>query len=67
VHAELPGLPIVGVGGIASGRDARAFLTAGASAVQVGTACLTDPTTPVRVLDELDALDDGDQPEGTPT
>jgi len=70
VHAELPALPLVGVGGIVSGRDARAFLDAGASAVQVGTACLADPTAPVRVLDELDELDGpvgGDRPEGTPT
>lgn len=65
VHAELPRLPVVGVGGIGSGRDALDFLAAGAAAVQIGTACLADPTTPTRVLDELAAVDLAT--EGTPT
>lgn len=53
VHAALPQLPVVGVGGIGSGRDALHFLAAGATAVQVGTATLRDPTAPLRVRDEL--------------
>jgi dihydroorotate dehydrogenase (NAD+) catalytic subunit len=53
VHAALPGLPIVGVGGVASGWDARELLLAGAIAVQVGTATFADPRAPVRVLREL--------------
>lgn len=58
VHHELPDLPIVGVGGISSGSDAVAFIAAGASAVQVGTATIADPTAPQRVRDELtEALD----------
>jgi dihydroorotate dehydrogenase (NAD+) catalytic subunit len=36
-------IPIVGMGGIASARDAIEFLIAGATAVQVGTANFVDP------------------------
>jgi dihydroorotate dehydrogenase (NAD+) catalytic subunit len=53
VHAALPGLPIVGVGGVVSGEDAAELLLAGASAVQVGTATFADPRAPARVLREL--------------
>jgi dihydroorotate dehydrogenase (NAD+) catalytic subunit len=53
VHAALPELPIVGVGGVSTGGDAAELLLAGASAVQVGTATFADPRAPGRVLDEL--------------
>ncbi len=53
VHAALPDLPIVGVGGIASGRDAAEMMIAGASAVQIGTAGLLDPRAVARVGAEL--------------
>ena len=53
VHAALPTLPIIGVGGVATGWDATEFLLAGASAVQVGTATFADPRAPARVLREL--------------
>ena len=53
VHAALPELPIVGVGGVASGGDAAELMLAGASAVQVGTATFADPRAPARVLAEL--------------
>ena len=53
VHAALPDLPIVGVGGIASGLDAAEMMIAGASAVQVGTAGLLDPRAVARVGAEL--------------
>jgi len=36
-------IPIIGMGGIASARDALEFMIAGASAVQVGTANFVDP------------------------
>ena len=42
VHKALAGLPIVGVGGIASGTDAVEMMLAGASAVEVGTAGFAD-------------------------
>ena len=53
VHAALPEVPVVGVGGVRSGWDALELLLAGASAVQVGAATLHDPTAPVRVVQEL--------------
>ncbi len=46
-------IPVVGAGGISSGRDAAEFLMAGASACQVGTASLYDPAAPVRIAEEL--------------
>jgi dihydroorotate dehydrogenase (NAD+) catalytic subunit len=56
VHAALPEAAIVGVGGIATGRDAAKFLLAGARAVQVGTANFADPRASLRVLRELEAF-----------
>ena len=53
VHAALPNVPIIGMGGIRSGVDALEFLLAGASAVSVGTAVFGDPNAPVRIIDEL--------------
>lgn len=54
VYAALPEVPIVGVGGIASGVDAVEMMMAGARAVQVGTATFADPRAPAKVLRELD-------------
>ena len=54
VHRALPTVPLVGLGGIESGRDAAEFLLAGASAVQIGTAIFRDPRAPLRVLEELE-------------
>jgi dihydroorotate dehydrogenase (NAD+) catalytic subunit len=53
VHEAFPELPIVGVGGVASGWDAVELLLAGASAVQVGTATFADPAAARRIADEL--------------
>ncbi len=50
----MPDVPIVGVGGVRSGRDAVAMLMAGADAVEVGTATFADPRAPWRVARELD-------------
>ncbi|MBA2554487.1 MAG: dihydroorotate dehydrogenase [Geodermatophilaceae bacterium] len=55
VHAALPDVPILGMGGILTGLDALQFLLAGASAVSVGTAVFHDPSAPTRVLSELRA------------
>lgn len=54
VHAALPELPIVGVGGVARGVDAVELMLAGASAVQVGTASFADPRSLERVRDEIE-------------
>lgn len=53
---RLPTAPILGVGGVRTGRDALELIAAGASAVQVGTATFNDPQAPLRVLRELTAL-----------
>lgn len=53
VKASHPDLPVIGVGGIASGWDAIEFLLAGADAVQVGTASFADPGACPRVCDEI--------------
>lgn len=55
VAAALPDLPVVGVGGVASGEDAAELLLAGAAAVQVGTATFADPRAPATVLAGLQA------------
>jgi dihydroorotate dehydrogenase (NAD+) catalytic subunit len=54
VHAALPEVPIVGVGGVVTGHDAAELVLAGASAVQVGTATFADPRAPAIVLEQLD-------------
>ncbi len=56
VHAALPQLPILGMGGITSGRDAFEFILAGARAVSVGTATFGNPTAVIKVKDELEAI-----------
>jgi len=55
VHAcyAATGLPIVGMGGISSGRDALEFVAAGASSVSLGTILFSDPGAPGRVRTEL--------------
>ena len=51
--ARAVGIPVVGLGGIATWEDAAAFLIAGATAVQVGTASFADPAASVKILDGL--------------
>lgn len=46
-------IPVIGMGGIASGRDAIEMMMAGASAVQVGAAIFTDPFAPLKIIDEM--------------
>lgn len=53
VHEAAPSIPIVGVGGTASGTDVVEFLLAGASAVEVGTATFADPRAPRRILTQF--------------
>ena len=54
VAARLPGVPIIGVGGIRSAADARQYLRAGATLVAIGTAGLADPRLPERVARDLE-------------
>lgn len=54
VRAALPELPILGIGGIATWRDALQYLMAGAQAIQVGTASFVNPDACPEVLAGLD-------------
>ncbi len=53
VHAALPSTPILGMGGVASGRDALELILAGASGVSVGTASFGNPTALIKIQSEL--------------
>lgn len=46
-------IPVIGMGGVSTGRDAIELMMAGASAVQVGAAIFTDPYAPVRIVEEM--------------
>jgi dihydroorotate dehydrogenase (NAD+) catalytic subunit len=47
-------IPVIGIGGIVSARDALEFMIAGASAVQVGTANFIDPMASVNIVRDLE-------------
>ena len=53
VSRQLPGAPIIGCGGVRSGRDVVEYLMAGASAVQLGTVHLAEPKAGRRIRREL--------------
>ena len=53
VARALPGVPVIGTGGVSSGVDAAEMLLAGATAVGVGTATFLDPRATLRIRDEL--------------
>ena len=54
--AQAVDVPIIGVGGIMTGRHAAEYLMAGATAVQIGSANLADLNAPFRILSELEEL-----------
>jgi dihydroorotate dehydrogenase (NAD+) catalytic subunit len=56
VHAALPKVPILGMGGVASGRDALEMILAGASGVSIGTASFGNPTAIMSIQNELKQL-----------
>ena len=61
--AQAVDVPIIGMGGITSGRDAIQFMMAGASAVAVGSATMVDPMAPLRIAREMEEwLDEHDIP-----
>ena len=47
-------IPVIGLGGISSGRDAIEFMLAGAHAVQIGTANFIDPQVTVKAIDWME-------------
>lgn len=56
VREALPSTPILGMGGVASGRDALELILAGASGVSVGTASFGNPTAIISIQNELREL-----------
>lgn len=51
--ANAVSIPVIGMGGIDSGKAAIEMMMAGAKAVQVGGAIFTDPYAPVRIIEEM--------------
>lgn len=47
-------IPVIGCGGISSADDALEFIMAGATAVQVGTACLANPDVGVEIVEGIE-------------
>lgn len=56
VHAALKTVPILGMGGVMSGKDALEMIFAGASGVSIGTATFGNPTAAIKVKEELALL-----------
>jgi dihydroorotate dehydrogenase (NAD+) catalytic subunit len=54
VHEAFPDVPIIGMGGVRTGRDALELMLAGATTVSVGTAIFHDPSACPRILRELE-------------
>lgn len=54
---SLPGVPIIGVGGISRADHVRDYFRAGAALVAIGTAALADPRLPERIIAELERTD----------
>ena len=57
VHSQVSkpaGVPIIGVGGVTTWRDAAEFILAGATAVQMGTVLFADPRSPYKVVRGLE-------------
>lgn len=52
--AQAVKIPIIGMGGIATGEDAIEFLMAGASAVSVGAMNFVDPYTTIKVIEGIE-------------
>jgi len=56
VRQALPKIPIIGMGGVASGKDALELVIAGADAISVGTATFGNPTAVTKIKNELETL-----------
>lgn len=54
--SQATGKPVIGAGGVWSGRDAWQYLAAGACLVAVGTASFADPGAPARIARELNEI-----------
>lgn len=56
VHQAFPKVPIVGMGGVSTGRDAFELVLAGASAISIGTANFGNPIAATNIKQELSEL-----------
>jgi dihydroorotate dehydrogenase (NAD+) catalytic subunit len=56
VHAAMPQVPILAMGGVSTGRDALEMVAAGASGVSIGTASFGNPHAIIAIQDELKQL-----------
>ncbi|CAB4706350.1 unannotated protein [freshwater metagenome] len=56
VHAAMPKIPILGMGGVSNGRDALEMIAAGASGVSIGTASFGNPLALISIQNELKDL-----------
>jgi dihydroorotate dehydrogenase (NAD+) catalytic subunit len=56
VHEAMPNIPILGMGGVSTGRDALELILAGAKGVSVGTASFADPAAIISIQNELKEL-----------
>ena len=56
VHEAMPKVPILGMGGVSSGRDALEMIAAGASGVSIGTASFGNPMALISIAQELKDL-----------
>ncbi|MBE6844089.1 MAG: dihydroorotate dehydrogenase [Ruminococcus sp.] len=54
--ANAVNIPIIGMGGVASGEDAVEMMMAGASAVQIGAAIFTDPYAPIKTIEGINSF-----------
>jgi len=54
--AKAVSIPVIGMGGISSARDAIEFFLVGAQAVAIGTANFIDPAATMNIVDELDSF-----------
>lgn len=54
--AQSVNVPVVGIGGIMTAKDALEFLIAGAVAVQIGTANFINPHTAIDIIDGIEAF-----------
>jgi dihydroorotate dehydrogenase (NAD+) catalytic subunit len=64
---RLTDVPIVGMGGVQTGRHARDLLDAGATVVAVGTESFRDPLAGARIASELSALGEFSEPVAAPS
>jgi dihydroorotate dehydrogenase (NAD+) catalytic subunit len=53
--AKAVNIPVIGLGGISTAKDAIEFLMAGATAIEIGTANFLDPAVSIKVRDGINA------------